>query len=232
MPGCARARPLDRGIRAARQRRAGRRASSVDARCTRSQSDCANASRRSASRSSARRRKPRSGSRPGFAEIERKQRRPAPAGGRPCTPDTRRSPRNSLERRSRLRARTLRSGCTRDGARVASFEREASGVLSDKLGQISDAGTQRLEKRLGQIAAGLERQRRRRRCARAPSGRGGGGADAARAGADGRRGRRPHRDSGAPDRARTPHRRDLRTSAEHQQSRGGIVSGTTNGGGP
>lgn len=42
---------------------------------------------------------------------------------------------------------------------VASFEREASGVLSDKLGQISDAGTQRLEKRLGQIAAGLERQR-------------------------------------------------------------------------
>ena len=42
---------------------------------------------------------------------------------------------------------------------VASFEREAGGVLSDKLGQISDAGTQRLEKRLGQIAAGLERQR-------------------------------------------------------------------------
>jgi hypothetical protein len=42
---------------------------------------------------------------------------------------------------------------------VGSFEREASGVLSDKLGQISDAGTQRLEKRLGQIAAGLERQR-------------------------------------------------------------------------
>lgn len=42
---------------------------------------------------------------------------------------------------------------------VASFEREASGVLSDKLGQISDAGTQRLERRLGQIAAGLERQR-------------------------------------------------------------------------
>ena len=32
-------------------------------------------------------------------------------------------------------------------------------MLSDKLGQISDAGTQRLEKRLGQIAAGLERQR-------------------------------------------------------------------------
>ncbi len=42
---------------------------------------------------------------------------------------------------------------------VASFEREATGVLSDQLAQISDSGTARLEKRLGQIAAGLERQR-------------------------------------------------------------------------
>jgi hypothetical protein len=42
---------------------------------------------------------------------------------------------------------------------VASFEREARGVLSDQLTQISDSGSLRLEKRFGQIAAGLERQR-------------------------------------------------------------------------
>lgn len=42
---------------------------------------------------------------------------------------------------------------------VATFERDARGVLSDQLAQIADSGSQRLEKRLGQIAAGLERQR-------------------------------------------------------------------------
>ena len=41
---------------------------------------------------------------------------------------------------------------------VQAFLREAESVLADQLGQLGDAGTQRLEKRLGQIAAGLERQ--------------------------------------------------------------------------
>jgi hypothetical protein len=41
---------------------------------------------------------------------------------------------------------------------VQAFLREAESVLADQLGQVGDAGTQRLEKRLGQIAAGLERQ--------------------------------------------------------------------------
>ena len=41
---------------------------------------------------------------------------------------------------------------------VQAFVREAESVLAEQLGQLGDAGTQRLEKRLGQIAAGLERQ--------------------------------------------------------------------------
>jgi hypothetical protein len=41
---------------------------------------------------------------------------------------------------------------------VQAFVREAESVLTEQLGQLGDAGTQRLEKRLGQIAAGLERQ--------------------------------------------------------------------------
>jgi hypothetical protein len=41
---------------------------------------------------------------------------------------------------------------------VQAFLREAESVLAEQLGQLGDAGTQRLEKRLGQIAAGLERQ--------------------------------------------------------------------------
>ena len=41
---------------------------------------------------------------------------------------------------------------------VQAFVREAESVLAERLGQLGDAGTQRLEKRLGQIAAGLERQ--------------------------------------------------------------------------
>jgi hypothetical protein len=42
---------------------------------------------------------------------------------------------------------------------VESFAREASTVLAERLAQVADAGTQRLEKRLSQAAAGLERQR-------------------------------------------------------------------------
>jgi hypothetical protein len=41
---------------------------------------------------------------------------------------------------------------------VQAFVREAESVLAEQLGQLGDAGTQRLEKRLGQIASGLERQ--------------------------------------------------------------------------
>jgi hypothetical protein len=41
---------------------------------------------------------------------------------------------------------------------VQAFVREAESVLAEQLRQLGDAGTQRLEKRLGQIAAGLERQ--------------------------------------------------------------------------
>jgi hypothetical protein len=41
---------------------------------------------------------------------------------------------------------------------VQAFVREAESLLAEQLGQLGDAGTQRLEKRLGQIAAGLERQ--------------------------------------------------------------------------
>jgi hypothetical protein len=41
---------------------------------------------------------------------------------------------------------------------VQAYAREAESVLADQLGHIGDAGTQRLEKRLGQITAGLERQ--------------------------------------------------------------------------
>lgn len=41
---------------------------------------------------------------------------------------------------------------------VQAFAREAESALAEQLGQLGDAGTKRLEKRLGQIAAGLERQ--------------------------------------------------------------------------
>ena len=41
---------------------------------------------------------------------------------------------------------------------VQAFVREAESLLAEQLRQLGDAGTQRLEKRLGQIAAGLERQ--------------------------------------------------------------------------
>jgi hypothetical protein len=41
---------------------------------------------------------------------------------------------------------------------VQSFLREAESVLAEQLGHVGEAGTQRLEKRLGQITAGLERQ--------------------------------------------------------------------------
>jgi hypothetical protein len=41
---------------------------------------------------------------------------------------------------------------------VQSFLREAESVLAEQLGHVGDAGTQRLEKRLSQITAGLERQ--------------------------------------------------------------------------
>jgi predicted NBD/HSP70 family sugar kinase len=42
---------------------------------------------------------------------------------------------------------------------VAVFSREADSVLGERLSQVADAGVQHLEKRLRQIAAGLERQR-------------------------------------------------------------------------
>ena len=42
---------------------------------------------------------------------------------------------------------------------VAVFSREADSVLRERLSQVADAGVQHLEKRLRQIAAGLERQR-------------------------------------------------------------------------
>lgn len=42
---------------------------------------------------------------------------------------------------------------------VAVFAREADSVLGERLSQVADAGVQHLEKRLRQIAAGLERQR-------------------------------------------------------------------------
>jgi hypothetical protein len=41
---------------------------------------------------------------------------------------------------------------------VQSFLREAESVLAEQMGHVGDAGTQRLEKRLSQITAGLERQ--------------------------------------------------------------------------
>ncbi len=41
---------------------------------------------------------------------------------------------------------------------VQAFLREAESLLADKLGQVGETGAQRLEKRLSQIAAGLERQ--------------------------------------------------------------------------
>jgi hypothetical protein len=41
---------------------------------------------------------------------------------------------------------------------VQAFAREAESVLAEQLGHVGDAGTQRLEKRLSQITAGLERQ--------------------------------------------------------------------------
>jgi hypothetical protein len=42
---------------------------------------------------------------------------------------------------------------------VESFTREAQGVLAERLSEVAEAGTQRLEKRLNQLAAGVERQR-------------------------------------------------------------------------
>ncbi len=42
---------------------------------------------------------------------------------------------------------------------VQMFAREAESVLAERLGQVADSGTQRLEKRLGNVTAGLERQR-------------------------------------------------------------------------
>jgi hypothetical protein len=42
---------------------------------------------------------------------------------------------------------------------VQSFAREAHTVLAERLAHVGDAGAQRLEKRLTQVAAGLERQR-------------------------------------------------------------------------
>ena len=42
---------------------------------------------------------------------------------------------------------------------VETFAREASSVLGEKLSAVGDAGSRRVEKRMSQIAAGLERQR-------------------------------------------------------------------------
>jgi hypothetical protein len=39
------------------------------------------------------------------------------------------------------------------------FAREAESVLAERLAQVADSGTQRVEKRLRQVTAGLERQR-------------------------------------------------------------------------
>jgi hypothetical protein len=42
---------------------------------------------------------------------------------------------------------------------VHMFAREAESVLAERLSQVADSGTQRVEKRLAQVTAGLERQR-------------------------------------------------------------------------
>jgi len=42
---------------------------------------------------------------------------------------------------------------------VHMFAREAESVLAERLAQVADTGAQRVEKRLGQVTAGLERQR-------------------------------------------------------------------------
>jgi hypothetical protein len=42
---------------------------------------------------------------------------------------------------------------------VQAFAREAQTVLAERLTQVGNAGAQRLEQRLGQVTAGLERQR-------------------------------------------------------------------------
>ena len=42
---------------------------------------------------------------------------------------------------------------------MQAFVREAQTVLAERLSQVGDAGAQRLERRLGQLAEGLERQR-------------------------------------------------------------------------
>ena len=42
---------------------------------------------------------------------------------------------------------------------VHMFAREAESVLAERLAQVADSGTQRVEKRLRQVTAGLERQR-------------------------------------------------------------------------
>ena len=42
---------------------------------------------------------------------------------------------------------------------VHMFAREAESVLAERLAQVADIGTQRVEKRLLQVTAGLERQR-------------------------------------------------------------------------
>jgi hypothetical protein len=42
---------------------------------------------------------------------------------------------------------------------VQSFAREAQNVLGERMRQMGDLGAQRIDKRISQIAAGLERQR-------------------------------------------------------------------------
>ena len=44
---------------------------------------------------------------------------------------------------------------------VAQFDRDAAGLLAERLGHVADAGTQRLEKRFNQLAVALERERDR-----------------------------------------------------------------------
>lgn len=60
--------------------------------------------------------------------------------------------------------KTAREGAAQRLAReldraVQMFTRETQSALAERLAHLGDAGAQRLEKRLGQIAAGLERQR-------------------------------------------------------------------------
>jgi hypothetical protein len=64
--------------------------------------------------------------------------------------------------------RTMKQAAREDAARrlareldraVHMFAREAESVLAERLAQVADTGTQRVEKRLLQVTAGLERQR-------------------------------------------------------------------------